>query len=360
MFNQKTWKKYFALAVILMLTISCNLPIGELARQELQEGLLMVTPDVINAQIEAINEEVAGNFEGTRRYTLTPPKGAVNDKNCDTGHLTGPEATTSNSLIRSKDPQDYEFNTVTIEENGVTYVYKQVVPNKPNVFCRTTENFLVECVSLKTNGYSIEVFNEPTNGSYYPFVFNEVKPCYEMNFDFLEDLIEIPIPEPDIPDSGDWTAKQCDASADMDIRLYDLQESSVYDEKSGELEYLGCEYQMDIQNIGETPFSPLFLKLDAYEDKDQTAWGRIMTLNPGEVFSLGNDMAKYGENELPFVYVYYQIGAIYDVPECGWIRHGDISEAARNLAKIVKPPCKDISPFEGRIPSASPPSYDDD
>ena len=175
-----------------------------------------------------------------------------------------------------------------------------------------------------------------------------------MNFDFLEDLTEIPIPEPVLPQSGDWTAKQCDAFTDMDIRLYDVQESSIYDENSGELEYLGCEYQMDIQNIGETPFSPVFLKLDVYEDQDQTAWGRIMTLNPGEVFSLGSDMAKYGENKLPFVYVYYQIGAIYDVPECSWISYGDISEAAKSLAKIVHPPCKDISPFEGRIPSAKP------
>ena len=147
MFHTRILKKIFFPAVILIVSISCNLPIGELARQEIREGQLMITPEVINAQIDEINEEVASNFIGTRRYSLTPPKGAVNNKECNTGHLAGPEATTINTLNRSKDPQDIESNTVTIEENGVTYIYKQVIPDKPK-FSAVRQKIIWQNVSL--------------------------------------------------------------------------------------------------------------------------------------------------------------------------------------------------------------------
>jgi hypothetical protein len=221
------------------MAIACNLPINDLAQNELTSGIKMVTEDTWQEELDQINQKIDENFLGKNNYSVSPPKGVKNDSKCDQGHPSEKKVTTFNTIQRGGD-ETWESNELVIKEEGKNYIYHQALDLIPNIYCRQTENFMVECIYLSDNGYSIRVFEEPYNGSYLPYVLDDMKPFHELNYNWEgaaeENLsIDLELRLTEVP--GKWNIDQCNAINDIQINLMDFSEGQKYDEDGGYLEY---------------------------------------------------------------------------------------------------------------------------
>jgi len=336
---------------ILFITIACNLPINDLARDELNTGLRMVTEETLKEELSEINQKIVENFVGKNNYSVSPPKGVKNDSRCDQGHPTEKKVTTFNTIDRSLGEESWQVDEVVIKEEGKTHVYTLAVPVKPNIFCRQTENLLVECIYLSDNGYSIRVFEEAFQGSYQPYVLDDLKPCHELNYNWEgpaeQNLpLDLELRLTEVP--GKWDINQCNAITDINKTQTEFSEGKNYDEDGGYLEYTYCEYNTVFQNTGGLPISIIYYRYRYDENVDGSEWTKVSARAPGEEFSTKNYVDKYESNDYLSASVISRFAAIYDIPNCSWIKEGGIRYDIVTIIEEDLSPCTVISPFQGR------------
>jgi hypothetical protein len=332
-----------------------------MAREELETGLRMVTKETLKEELAEINQQIVENFVGKNNYSVSPPKGVKNDSKCDQSHPTEKKVTTFNSIDRGLGEESWIYDKVVIKEEGKTYIYNLAVPIKPNIFCRQTENLLVECIYLSDNGYSIRVFEEPFQGSYQPYAFNDFKPCHELNYNWegkgeqtLDLSLELRLTET----PGDWTIENCDASSSVQLSTVDISEGKNYDEEGGYLEYTYCEYTTIMKNSGGLPVSILYYKHSFDEDLFYSDWVKVSARAPGEEYVVENYIDKYEENPVTASFI-FRFAVIYDVPQCSWVKQDGINYEIITIIKRAPLPCTVISPNQGRDDSVFPDFTDD-
>ncbi len=341
----------FLLCVLLIMAISCNLPINDLAQNELNEGLRMVTEESWQEELSQINQEIDENFTGKNNYSVTAPEGVKNDARCDQGHPTNKKVTTYNTIDRLLGEESWVDDKVIIKEEGKTYIYNLASNLKPNIFCRQTDNFLVECVYLSDIGYNIRVFDEPYQGSYNPYVFDNLASCHELNYKWegqsdqsLNLALELRLTE--VP--GKWDIDQCNAITDIQINQIDFSEGQKYDEDGGYLEYTFCEFTTVFQNSGGLPVSIFYYHYSYDETIDYSEWVSVSARQPGEKFSSYDFVDKYESNDYITASMVNRYAAIYDVPNCSWIKEGGIHYDIVSIIEENTTQCTVISPYEGR------------
>ncbi|HSM24381.1 MAG TPA: hypothetical protein VK856_05910, partial [Anaerolineaceae bacterium] len=310
---------------ILIITIACNMPINDLAESELNAGLRMVTEETLQEELADINQKIVENFVGKNNYSVSPPKGVKNDSKCDQGHPTEKKVTTINSIDRGLDEETWREDKVVIKEEGKIHVYTLAVPVKPNIFCRQTENSLVECIYLSDNGYSIRVFEEPYHGSYQPYAFNDFKPCHELNYNWegaVEQNLSIDLERRLAEVPGKWDINHCNAIMDINKSQTEFSEGENYDDEGGYLEYTFCEYHTVFRNTGGLPVSIIYYHYRYDEKIDASEWVKVSARAPGEEYSRYNYVDKYESNDYLSASVITRFAAIYDIPNCSWIKEG--------------------------------------
>lgn len=336
---------------ILMITFACNLPIYELAENEVNEGLRMVTEETLQEELDEINQEIDEKFVGKNNYSVSPPKGVKNDSKCDQGHPTDKKVTTVNTIERGLGEETWQDDKVVIKEEGKTHVYTLAVPVKPNIFCRQTDNLLVECIYLSDKGYSIRVFEEPFNGSYQPYAFDDFKPCHELNYNWegaVEQNLSMDLEQRLAEVPGKWDINQCNAISDINKLQKDFSEGENYDEDGGYLEYTYCEYNTVFQNTGGLPVSIIYYHYRYDVNVDSSEWVKISARAPGEEYSINNYVDKYESNDYLSASVISRFAAIYDIPNCSWIKEGGIHYDIVTIIEEDFSPCTVISGYDGR------------
>ncbi len=344
-------KSVLFLIGILLIAISCNLPINNLAESELSAGLRMVTEDVLQEELAEINQKIVENFVGKNNYSVSPPKGVKNDSKCDQGHPSEKKVTTFNTIDRVLAEETWQYDKVVIKEEGKTHIYNLAVPVKPNIFCRQTENYLVECIYLSDKGYSIRVFEEPYHGSYQPYAFNEFKPCHELNYNWEgaaeQNLtIDLELRLTEVP--GKWDINQCNAITDINKTQIEFSEGKNYDENGGYLEYTYCEYNTVFKNTGGLPVSIIYYHYRYDESVDDSEWVQVSARAPGEEYSSYNYVDKYESNDYLSASFIAKFVAIYDIPNCSWIKEGGIRYDIVTIIQNDYSPCTVITGYEGR------------
>ena len=350
-------QSFLFLIGILIITIACNMPINELAENEVAEGLKMVTEESLQEELAEINQKIDEKFVGKNNYSVSPPKGVKNNSKCDQGHPTNKKVTTYNTIERRIGEETWQSNKVVIKEEGKTYVYTLAVPVKPNIFCRQTDNLLVECIYLSDKGYSIRVFEEPFNGSYQPYAFNDFKPCHELNYNWegvaeQNMTIDLELRMTEVP--GKWDINQCNAIADINKFQIEFSEGENYDEDGGYLEYTYCEYNTVFQNTGGLPVSIIYYHYRYDEKVDSSEWVKVSARAPGKEYSIYNYVDKYESNDYLSASVISRFAAIYDIPNCSWIKEGGIHYDIVTISEEDFSPCTVISGYEGRTSESFP------
>ncbi|MBE0686759.1 MAG: hypothetical protein IH585_12280 [Anaerolineaceae bacterium] len=349
--KNKQWKLVsIPFVLIFIINIACNLPGYALAREELETGLRMVTEETWQEELSQINQEIDENFIGKNNYSVSPSKDVKNDSKCDQGHPSEKKVTTFNTIQRGGE-ETWESNELVIKEEGKNYIYHQALDLKPNIYCRQTENFMVECIFLSNNGYSIRVYEESYNGSYLPYVLDDMKPCHELNYN-LEGAaeqnlsIDLELRLTEVP--GKWNIDQCNAISDINKNQTEFTEGKNYDEDGGYLEYTFCEYNTVFRNTGGLPISIIYYHYRYDENVDGSEWVKVSARQPGEQYSSYDFVDKYKSNDYITASMVNRYAAIYDVPNCSWIKEGGIHYDIITIIEENTPPCTVISPYEGR------------
>jgi len=155
---------------------------------------------------------------------------------------------------------------------------------------------MVECIFLSDNGYSIRVYEEPYNGSYLPYVLDDMKPCHELNYN-LEGAaeqnlsIDLELRLTEVP--GKWDIDQCNAISDINKNQTEFTEGKNYDEDGGYLEYTFCEYNTVFRNTGGLPISIIYYHYRYDENVDGSEWVKVSARQPGEQYSSYDFVDKY-------------------------------------------------------------------
>lgn len=339
------------LCVLVIMAIACNLPINDLAQNELNEGLRMVTEESLQEELDEINQKIVENFVGKNNYSVSPPKGVKNNSKCDQGHPTDKKVTTYNTIDRSLGEESWQSDKVVIKEEGKTYIYTLAMVIKPNIFCRQTDNLLVECIYLSDKGYSIRVFEEPFQGSYQPYVFDDFKPCHELSYNWegaVEQNLTIDLEQRLAEVPGKWDINQCNAIADINKSQIEFSEGENFDEDGGYLEYTYCDYKTVFQNTGGLPVSIIYYHYRYDEKIDDSEWVKVSARSPGEEYSTYNYVDKYESNDYVSASFISRFAAIYDIPNCSWIKEGGIHYDIVTIIEEDFSPCTVISGYDGR------------